>query len=25
VLDQVRSGLPVHTHQRFKVNGPYDL
>ena len=25
VLDQVRSGLPVHTHQRFKVSGPYDL
>lgn len=25
VLDDVRAGLPVHTHQRFKVSGPHDL
>mgnify|MGYP003109580058 CR=1 FL=1 len=25
VLETVRSGLPVHTHQRFQVSGPYEL
>lgn len=25
VLEDVRSGLPVHTHQRFEVSGPHDL
>ena len=25
VLETVRSGLPVHTHQRFQVSGPHDL
>jgi nitrilase len=25
VLDEVRAGLPVHTHQRFTVSGPHDL
>ncbi|MCH2557342.1 MAG: carbon-nitrogen hydrolase family protein [Alcanivorax sp.] len=25
VLETVRAGLPVHTHQRFQVSGPHDL
>ncbi|ASK34934.1 carbon-nitrogen hydrolase [Alcanivorax sp. N3-2A] len=25
VLEDVRAGLPVHTHQRFTVSGPHDL